>query len=325
MAVRGGDTIIWISLGIIGICGAFLVKTQLLAVRNAARVTRQEKTAELISQHTEDALKLDTLRELAFGANQDIRNAALKIIVERAGQDSTYQILLQNVASKHIATRDQALVTIKYLSLGPARTATHSFATLKVIITCLCDMINKNNTCQEGQDTNFEERQRPEKDALYILYSGMCSNSIREALRAGLVSRWLAKYPFGGPKSPESRKVEIVQSLRAGRSEDFMMRRILIAIDSEPEGRKQLRNHHLLGSVIGETPDDDDDGDVLMMGGEEVAGHNGGRLRYQGSRVHEESLEEQALRRRRREAMVISDDGAPLGRDNIIQGQAYHD
>ena len=212
----------------------------------------------------------------------------------------------------------------EFLTILAARETTHSFATMKVIITCLCDMINK-KTCQEGQDTNYEERQTPEKDALYILYSGMCNNSIREALRAGLVSRWLAEYPFGGPQSSESRKVEIVQSLRAGRSEDFMMRRILIAIDSEPEGRKQLRNCHLLGSVIGETPDDDDDGDILMIGGEEVAGRSSGRLRHHGSRIREESLEEQALRRRRREAMVISDDGAPLGRDNIIQGQAYQD
>ncbi|MCJ1397009.1 hypothetical protein MMC11_000201 [Xylographa trunciseda] len=325
MAVRGGDTIIWISLGIIGVCGALLVRTQLLAVRNAARVTRQEKIPELISQHTEDALKLDTLRELAFGANQDIRYAAVKIIAERAAQDSTYQTLLQNVASKNAATRDQALATLVYLSQGPARTATHSFATIKVIISCLCDMTNKNKVCQEGQDTNFEERQKPEKDALYILYFGLCRNNIREVLRAGLVSRWLAEYPFGGPNTPESRKVEIVQSLRTGRSDDFMMNRILFAIDSEPEGRKQLRKHHLLGSVIGESPDDDDDGDILMIGGEEVAGHSSGRLRHHGSRIHEESLEEQALRRRRREAMVISDDGAPLGRDNIIQGQAYHD
>ncbi|MCJ1391719.1 hypothetical protein MMC18_004584 [Xylographa bjoerkii] len=324
MAVRGGDTIIWISLGIIGVCGGFLVRTQLLAVRNAARVTRQEKIPELISQHTEDALKLDTLRELAFGANQDIRNAALKIIAERTGQDSTYQILLQNVASQHVVIRDQALVTLKYLSQGPARAATHSFATMKLIITCLCDMTNKNNACQEGQDTNFEERQKPEKDALYILYSGICNNNTREALRAGLVNRWLAEYPFGGPKSPESRKVEIVQSLRTSRSDDYMMNRILLAVDSEPEGRKQLRKYHLLGSVIGETPDDDDDGDIFMIGGEEVAGHSSARLRHQGSRIHEESLEEQALRRRRREAMVISDDGAPLGRDNIIQGQSYH-
>ncbi|MCJ1291398.1 hypothetical protein MMC34_002941 [Xylographa carneopallida] len=324
MAARGSDTIIWVSLGIIGVCGAFLVKTQLLAVRNATRVTKKEKTPELISQHTEDALKLDTLRELAFGANQDIRNAALKIIVERAGHGSIYQILLENVLSSDIAARDQALATVKYLSLGPAREATHSFATMKVIITYLGYVINS-GTCILGQETNFKVRPTPEKDALYILYSAICNTSVREALRAGLVSRWLAKYPFGGPKSSESRKVEIVQSLRAGRSEDFMMRRILVAIDSDPEGRKQLRNYHLLGSVIGETPDDDEDGDILMIGGEDVAGHSNGRLRHRGSRIHEESLEEQALRRRRREAMVISDDGAPLSRDNIIQGQAYHE
>ena len=212
----------------------------------------------------------------------------------------------------------------KFLTIVAAREATHSFATMKVIITYLGYVINS-GTCILGQETNFKVRPTPEKDALYILYSAICNTSVREALRAGLVSRWLAKYPFGGPKSSESRKVEIVQSLRAGRSEDFMMRRILVAIDSDPEGRKQLRNYHLLGSVIGETPDDDEDGDILMIGGEDVAGHSNGRLRHRGSRIHEESLEEQALRRRRREAMVISDDGAPLSRDNIIQGQAYHE
>ena len=65
----------------------------------------------------------------------------------------------------------------------------------------------------------------------------------------------------------------------------------------------------------------DEDGDVVMASPQEmleqmdmedwnVAGV---------PRVHEESVEEQALRRRRREAMVISDDGEPLGRENIIQ------
>ena len=206
-----------------------------------------------------------------------------------------------------------------------AYTATHSFATMKVIISCLCDMTNKNNACRDGQDTSCEERQRSEKDALYVLYSSLCNNNTREALRAGLVSRWLAEYPFGGPNTPEGRRIEIVQSLRTGRSEDYIMNNILLAVDSEPEGRKQLRKYHLLGSVIGETPDDDEDGDILMIGGEDIAGRNSGRLRHEGSRIREESLEEQTLRRRRREAMVISDDGAPLGRDNIIQGQTYHD
>lgn len=64
--------------------------------------------------------------------------------------------------------------------------------------------------------------------------------------------------------------------------------------------------------------DDDEDGDsdVWMVDGEDTAGS------YRGSssrRPQDGNAEEQALRRRRREAMVLSEGGRPLGRDDIIQ------
>lgn len=180
-------------------------------------------------------------------------------------------------------------------------------------------MTNRDSV-RHGEMTNFEDRPTAEKDALSILSANLYHRTT-EALRAGLVNRWLAKYRFGGPNASDSRKMEVVQSLRTGQSEDVVMNHILNAIYSEPEGRRQLRRYHLIGSAIGETPDDDD-GDVLMTGGEDIASRAAFRYGYQrGSRVHEESPEEQALRRRRREAMVISDGGAPLGWENIIQGQ----
>ncbi|MCJ1478914.1 hypothetical protein MMC13_007598 [Lambiella insularis] len=319
MSLRSGDAIIWMSLGILGICGAYIARAQLLAVRNAARVTQPEKPPELISQHTEDALKLDTLRNLAFGSNQEIRNAALKIVVERVSQKPTYGMLLQNLAGKDVEKRDEALVSIKFLSQTSARRATQSISTMSAIIDCLCNMTNEDSV-PPGDLTNLEIRTTAEQDALNVLCVS-CGQSTNTALRAGLVNRWLAKYPFGGPHAPEIQKMEIIQTLRTNKSEDLVMNSILHAIYSEPEGRRQLRRHHLIGSAIGETPDDND-GDILMIGGEDVAGRSSFRYRNQrNSRVHEESPEEQALRRRRREAMVLSDGGAPLGRDNIIQGQ----
>lgn len=71
-----------------------------------------------------------------------------------------------------------------------------------------------------------------------------------------------------------------------------------------------------------EDDDDDEDSDVWMVDGEDTAGS------YRGSssrRPLEGSAEEQALRRRRREAMVLSEGGRPLGRDDIIQQPIQND
>lgn len=105
------------------------------------------------------------------------------------------------------------------------------------------------------------------------------------------------------------------------------MNRILIMLDNEPEGRRQLRKHGLMGSAIGETPDDEDgEGGVLFENGRR-AGVRSVMTHYPlpGSRVHDESPEEQALRRRRREAMVLSDGPGPLGSEDIIPGRVHDD
>ena len=110
--------------------------------------------------------------------------------------------------------------------------------------------------------------------------------------------------------------MEAVQQLKTWNTEDTLMCEILSMIDDAPEGRKELRKHRLVGSAIGET--DDEEGDTLMIGGEDTAGLSIGSA-ARGRRIREESIEEQALRRRRREAMVLSEGGRPLGRDDIIQ------
>lgn len=68
--------------------------------------------------------------------------------------------------------------------------------------------------------------------------------------------------------------------------------------------------------VDDEDEDDDEDSDVWMVDGEDTAGPS---VRESSRRFQEGSAEEQALRRRRREAMVLSEGGRPLGRDDIIQ------
>ena len=146
----------------------------------------------------------------------------------------------------------------------------------------------------------------------------MCVNP-DGALCAGVIDRWLSKFPIDGTDTPEARNIEIVQRLKSGQSEDILLSRIIGLLCNEAEGRRQLRKYGLIGSAMDEAQDED--GDVVMASPQEMLeqmemeGWSGAGV----PRVHEESVEEQALRRRRREAMVISDDGEPLGRENIIQ------
>lgn len=105
------------------------------------------------------------------------------------------------------------------------------------------------------------------------------------------------------------------------------------------DGVKQLRRHGLMGSTMEDNgPDpydsvnedgfrtytvryfdvedeDDSDSDVWMLDGDDTAGAQP----WNGRRPQEGTAEDQALRRRRREAMVFSEGGQPLGRENIIE------
>lgn len=99
-------------------------------------------------------------------------------------------------------------------------------------------------------------------------------------------------------------------------SDDAVMSSIFSTLSSHPEGAKQLRKYGLMGSMMEENDHDDDDldSDVWMVNGGDTAGSRPVSSR----RVREGTAEEQAVRRRRREAMVLSDGGRPLGRDDII-------
>lgn len=198
-----------------------------------------------------------------------------------------------------------------------ARFSLHRRETYEAIVDCLSNFLpshqKQNWPCNEY--TNLRTRTQAEKDALIIL-ARILPYNMSQALSAGIVSRWLAKYTFCGSSAPETRKIEAVQQLKTRNTEDTLMCDILNMIDCAPEGRKELRKHRLVGSAIGET--EDGEGDTLMIGGEDTAGLVMSSIAG-GRRIREESIEEQALRRRRREAMVFSEGGRPLERDDIIQ------
>ena len=147
---------------------------------------------------------------------------------------------------------------------------------------------------------------------MYVL-ARLIPYNVSEALKAGVVTRWLAKYPFG---DTEHDRREAIKALKTWSAQDVLLSEIVCAIESHPDGRKQMRMAGLTGSAMGEP---DSDGDERMNGGVEdteaiIAGGLASRRRLRNA-----SSEERSRRRQRREAMVLSDGTEPIGSNDIIQ------
>ncbi|MCJ1242867.1 hypothetical protein MMC30_000063 [Trapelia coarctata] len=329
MSWRNGDTVLWISLCVLGISAFYAATAQLQAVRKASEVTEEEDAPELISQHTEDAVESHTLQHLAFCSNPDLRAAASKIILERACQPPCVHLTLRQISSKDPTARDKAIMILKFLiQTGHLNAQQYLAPIFKALLDALCAMTNTLTSVPADERTTHNTRTEPERTALQLL-GHFASHSMQPALREGLVARWLAHYPFGGAGSSETRRVQIVAELRRGIGDDAEMNRIMIALDNVPEGRRQLRKYGLMGSAIGETPDEEEGRMGVGLVGIDTGGGTRMRMLHPlahtnpGAGVREENAEEQALRRMRREAMVLSDGGGPLGSADIIPGRAH--
>lgn len=158
--------------------------------------------------------------------------------------------------------------------------------------------------------------------------------NIPAALEAGVIRRWLAKYPFPCAVNDEFRRRDVFMHMKTLWSDDPVMGSIVNTLASHPEGEKELKKYHLMWgrpeerftsdfgvpqtfATNDEAPDgteSDTESDIWMVDGDDTAG-----APWTTRRLQERSPEEQALRRRRREAMVFSEGGRPLQRDDIIQ------
>ncbi|KAI9836171.1 MAG: hypothetical protein M1837_003434 [Sclerophora amabilis] len=297
---------VWVGLGVFSYVAFRTIVHQLHQIPKVTEVSESKSRPRIIDQDTEDALKLDTLRNLAGGSNHDLRGVAAKIICERSASGPAFSLLLQHVASPVPFVRDKALVTLRYLSSSAAAPKIQNHKTLQAVVTALVHIL------RDPARASSSQRYPPERNAMTIV-SRLLPYNIPSALRAGIVKRWLAHYPFG---TTESETRATIKKICTYNAEDHLMSEIVCILENHPDGRKQMRLAGLTGSAM----DEDSDGDERMVDGEETAGLVVGPARAPPlRRFREESLEEQRLRRRRREAMVLSDGAQPLGRRDIIQ------
>ncbi|KAE8314080.1 hypothetical protein BDV41DRAFT_535033 [Aspergillus transmontanensis] len=316
------DRLLWLCLGVSLFFAVRGIVTDLRRVRDLTEIKHVEKEDKMISEGTEDALKLDTLLKLSESTSYDLRAAALRIIAERSTKGETRDLLLRDLASTDTERRSKALSAMYFLVSNRSLSRTSVCARLKdpptynALVDCLCNFLNEHTEETSTTVSPILPKTRPlgEKKALGILNLVLPEN-VPAALEAGVVSRWLSKYPFPCALSEPSRRQDVVILMKTWWSDDTLMSSIFSTLSSHSEGTKQLRKYGLMGSMIEENDQDDDDSDIWMVDGDDTAGSG----RVPGRRLRERNAEEQAVRRRRREAMVLSDGGRPLGHDNIIQ------
>jgi len=236
-------------------------------------------------------------------------------------------LLLEDLSSDDVERRSKALTALHFLvnSRALSKSAVPSrlkdVETFKALVDCLCHFLHEHRS--DGSTTNSPilPKTRPlgEKKALSAL-NVILSENIPAALEAGVIMRWLSKYPFpcrANNQSGDSPVPCVVTEMKTWWSDDPVMSSIFSTLTSHKEAVRQLEKCGLkVDSMIGNVNDNSDtESDVWMIDGDDTAGPRRSAVRHHP----EESAEEQALRRRRREAMVFSEAGRPVGTDSIIQ------
>jgi hypothetical protein len=350
MPIHADDKLLWIILGGGLLIAARAIPYYLNYINTLTEIHDDESSSKGPCEDAEDALKLSTLEKLVAGPSYKLRASAIKIIAERCTKASTRKLLLQDLASKQPAKRDQALHALWFLlsdsSLRTSPEITQQFisdtSTFTAIVDCLANILPLHASGPSVRADNptasspLLPHNRPPSEtlALLILRKLLTDQTAGTAFSAGLVSKWLKHYPFPCAL-PENgaRRQDVVKLFKKWGQDDQLMASIMNKITCQAAGLKQLRKYGLTGSSYGEAEIDFGGiNDIFMADGEDPAndtpsissGEAAPRASPSRSRRPPDPASnqaERAVRQRRREAAVYSEGNAPLTQDNIFQRQ----
>ena len=125
-------------------------------------------------------------------------------------------------------------------------------STYKAIVDCLCNLLPEAQAAEK--DSTF--RTQPERNAIYVLHH-ILGFGVPKALEAGVISRWLTQYPFGGPDASKYKKKKIIMEIldKSSHYEDSdfgrTMREMLICMSRTSSLRKEMVEHGLLDASKG--------------------------------------------------------------------------
>ncbi|KAI5306354.1 hypothetical protein KEM56_001251 [Ascosphaera pollenicola] len=144
---------------------------------------------------------------------------------------------------------------------------------LNALVECLCNFLPEHDQTYLEYEARRVPRTRPsgESKALQVL-NAVLSNNIAAAINAGVISRWLARYPFPSLDSEERHGINNL--IQYCYNYDTDMATILSALGSHIDSSRQLRRYGLLAiskivedrSAFHDGPDGDDGDDDAEMG-----------------------------------------------------------
>ena len=121
------------------------------------------------------------------------------------------------------------------------------YSTYKAIVDCLCNLLPEARAAEKASAF----RKQPERDALYVL-NIILAVDVFDAIKAGVISKWLVRYPFGGPDASRYKKkktiIDIILDPSYYEDSDFghTMRTMLDFMLHSPTLRKEMVEHGLL-------------------------------------------------------------------------------
>ncbi|KAG0125278.1 hypothetical protein HOY82DRAFT_153340 [Tuber indicum] len=160
--ITPSDKYLYLSAGLLAIYAIYTTHSQLNKFRS--RCVSKPKVVPPdagVDQTTEDAIKLETLETLARGINVDIRNAALKIITDRATTDENIVHLLSQVRSSTPSQRLRSLRALRCCTYSTTLQKLCQKLTFSALVSCLNSAL--------PTDENPAGDPFSEKEALYIL------------------------------------------------------------------------------------------------------------------------------------------------------------
>ncbi|KAG7006022.1 origin recognition complex subunit 3 [Physcia stellaris] len=328
MASKYQDLWLGIALCGLGYFAAFAVHRQLLAVRKVSEVPSEEKGPK---QPSADDIKLDSLEKLLPNVNQEIANAATRIVAERAARGLTYELLLRGITGEDEEKRNKSLTSLLYLHTKVSSDVLKPhYGTFRAVVDCLCtgrmmeEAMSYEEELQKGttfyRSQHYDDTLRLLRQIISVFNKDWSDTreGLATAMRAGLIDRWLAEYPWGGvDKSPLKRR-KVFKSRVEEANGDAVMQWIIRKLANDYE--EFVREYDRLRSMY------DKNGPLTHVHDNEGSNHENDAdqttppFGRQPPRGREESMEEQQLlRRQRREAMVIGGEGRPFALADIIQ------
>ena len=322
MSPSSDDRLLWLTVALGLAVACLYIPATLERVRALTEVHEDGDDVKQLSNDAEAALKPEVLRVLADGPSYELRASAIKIVATRALKDETRKILLRDLASKRADTRVKAINVIsmmlftRLMPVDHPMTAVAAFcdlagftAIIDALVNCLPlhDLATEPNRLRKptqvpahgtGPVSPLLPPNRPadEKrlmDILYELlsYDLMTTNSGSIPLQAGIVKRWLSKYPFpcAQPSNSHfgfsrSNVVSLFVGVDSWANDDPPMAKIISALCRDTEASKQLRECGLKASSYREATNygcgnggwsELPSRDIIMSNGEDTAGAAG--------------------------------------------------